>query len=135
MKILALLIIVSFASVCVASDRQWQDAKVAAITSRTIDNGAAAIPVGGSLYAVRLRATTTYYYIQTDKTLYVLAWVNKRHPLNVTLHGDTKISVDSNGRDAHILDDGGKDVKVPIAEKVARDPESDKHVQDLQKQP
>jgi hypothetical protein len=41
------------------------------------------------------------------------------HPLNLTVHGTTKIALDANGHDAHILDDGGKDVKVPIAEKVA----------------
>lgn len=123
MKTLALLLALSFASVCIAGTRQWQDAKVVDIKSRTSDNGAAAIPIGTSVYAVRLRSTVTFYYIETPKTLYILAWVNKKHPLNVTLHGQTKISIDANGKNAHILDDGGKDVKLPISEKVAKDAE------------
>jgi hypothetical protein len=36
----------------------------------------------------------------------------------VTLYGKTKIAID--GKNAHILDDEGKDEKVPIAEKIAR---------------
>jgi hypothetical protein len=36
----------------------------------------------------------------------------------VTLYGKTKIALD--GTNAHILDDGGKDIKVPIVEKIAR---------------
>jgi hypothetical protein len=38
--------------------------------------------------------------------------------LNVTLHGQTKIAVD--GMDIHVLDDGGKDVKLTIVEKIAK---------------
>lgn len=45
---------------------------------------------------------------------------NGGHPLNVTLNGKTKIAMD--GTNLHILDDGGKDIKVPVVEKIARTP-------------
>ena len=39
-------------------------------------------------------------------------------------HGKTRIAVE--GRDAHILDDEGKDRKGPIAEKILKQPEDSK---------
>jgi hypothetical protein len=47
-----------------------------------------------------------------------LAQPNGGHPLNITLNGKTELAID--GTNAHILDDAGKDVKVPIVLKVAR---------------
>jgi hypothetical protein len=64
--------------------------------------------------------TTTWYQVDTDDMTYTLAWANKKYPLNVTLHGKVKIAMDSNGHDAHILDDSGKDIKLPIGSKVAK---------------
>jgi hypothetical protein len=57
-------------------------------------------------------------WIETDDTVYVLGPTITKEWLNVTLHGTTKIAIE--GRNAHILDDAGKDKKMPIAEKVAR---------------
>jgi len=110
----ATLILAVLCSVAVAKDRQWKDAKVIDITSER--GGAVVIPiaalVGGPI-------TKTFYWIQTDETIYVLGPVLARSQLlNVTLHGPTKIAID--GNNAHILDDYGKDKKLPVVEKVAR---------------
>jgi hypothetical protein len=95
-------------------DYEWMDAKVIDITSDR--GGAVVVPVGA---LVGVPVTKTYYWIQTDDTIYVLGPVlTKRQLLNVTLHEPTKIAID--GNNAHILDDYGKDKKLPIAEKVAR---------------
>ncbi len=116
MRNLALVLVLS-ASVAFANNRQWKDAKVANITSER--GGNAIAPVGGLLVGVPI--TKTFYWIQTDDTTYVLGpAITKRQALNVTLYGKTKIALD--GRNAHILDDEGKDRKLPIAEKIARTP-------------
>lgn len=96
-----------------AKDLQWKDAKVIDITSER--GGGAVVPiaalVGGPI-------SKTFYWIQTDDTIYVLGPVLTRsHFLNVTLHGPTKLAID--GNHAHILDDYGKDEKVRVAEKIA----------------
>ena len=81
----------TFAPPTFAKPSQWQKAKVVNITSES--GGAVAAPIGAMIVGVR-------------------------QLLNVTLYGKTKIAVD--GRNAHILDDEGKDRKVPIAQKIAR---------------
>jgi hypothetical protein len=108
------------ASVATASPRKWQDATVAGISYNSSNAGTASIPVGGIIANVPITVNRTYYRIVTQDTTYILVLVNKKHPLNVTLHGKTKIAVD--GSNAHILDDAGKDVKVPIAQKIANEP-------------
>ncbi len=105
------------ATLALANNRQWKDAKVVNIASDRA--GAIAIPIGPAVVAAPI--TRIYYWIQTDDTTYVLGpAISKRQTLNVTLYGKTKIAVD--GRNAHILDDDGKDRKLPIAEKIARTP-------------
>ncbi len=96
-----------------AKDLQWKDAKVIDITSEK--GGAAVVPVaalvGGPI-------SKTFYWIQTDDTIYVLGPVLTRSQLlNVTLHGPTKVAVD--GNNAHILDDYAKDEKIRVVEKIA----------------
>jgi hypothetical protein len=118
MRNLALLLVVLFATTVTAKDREWKEAKVAAIESSTSNGGVAVIPIGGMIAGVPITRTTVFYRIETDDMIYILALVNKKRPLDVTLHGKTKIAID--GHDAHILDDGGKDVKLPIAQKIAR---------------
>jgi hypothetical protein len=96
------------------NDYQWKDAKVIDITSD--QGGAVVVPVAA---LVGVPVTKTFYWIQTDDTIYVLGPVlTKRQLLDVTLHDPTKIAID--GNNAHILDDHGKDKKLPIVEKVAR---------------
>jgi hypothetical protein len=96
-----------------AKDLQWKDARVIDITSEK--GGAAVVPiaalVGGPI-------SKTFYWIQTDDTIYVLGPVLTRSQLlNVTLHGPTKLAID--GNNAHILDDYGKDEKVRVVERIA----------------
>lgn len=115
MKSTALVLVILCASVALANNREWKDAKVANITSES--GGAAAAPIGGMMVAVPI--TKTFYWIQTEDTTYVLGpAITKRQLLNVTLYGKTKIAID--GTNAHILDDAGKDKKIRIAEKIAR---------------
>ena len=95
-------------------DYQWKDAKVIDITSD--QGGPVVVPVAA---LVGVPVTKTFYWIQTSDTIYVLGPVLTRSQLlNVTLHEPTRIAID--GNNAHILDDYGKDRKLPIVEKVAR---------------
>jgi hypothetical protein len=110
-----MFVILCCTSVALANNRPWKDAKVVNITSQTGGNVAA--PIGTMMVGVPI--TKTFYWIQTDDTTYVLGpAITKRQLLNVTLYGKTKIALD--GHTAHILDDEGKDRKMPIAEKIAR---------------
>lgn len=120
MKHLALILVIFCATAVTAKPREWKDANVAAIESNTSNGGVAVIPIGGILAGVPITRTTIFYRIETEDMVYILAYVDKKRPLDITLHGKTKIAID--GHDAHILDDGGKDVKLPIAQKIARPP-------------
>lgn len=115
MRTLALTLALLCATAVFGAPRVWKDAKVANIGSQ--NGGNAVIPVNGMLLGVPI--TKTYYWIETDDTTYVLGpAITKRQLLNVTLYGKTKIAVE--GHNAHILDDDGKDKKMPIAQKIAR---------------
>jgi hypothetical protein len=115
MRTATLVFIILCASVALANTHEWKDAKVVDITSES--GGTAAIPVSGMV--ARVPITKTFYRIQTADTTYVLGpAITKNQMLNVTLHGKTKIYTD--GHNAHILDDDGKDKKIPISEKIAR---------------
>ena len=124
MKFTALAIVLLAASSAIAKPRDWKPATVTLISSSTEQTGAVVMPLYGGLAGSRVYVTRIEYRIDTDDTTFTLvklvrSWVRRDHPLNLTLHGTTKIALDANGHDAHILDDGGKDVKVPITEKVA----------------
>jgi PEGA domain len=115
MRIPALILAILCASVALANNRQWKDAKVVNITSES--GGAAVAAIGTTMVGAPI--TKVFYWIQTDDTTYVLGpAITRNQSLNVTLYGKTKIAID--GRNAHILDDAGKDVKLPISEKIAR---------------
>jgi hypothetical protein len=115
-----LLSLLLFTWVATAKERQWQDATVVDISYNSSNGGTATIPVGGITATVPITVNRIVYRISTQDTTYIFVLVNKKHPLNLTLHGKTKIAVD--GSNAHILDDGGKDVKVPIVQKIANAP-------------
>jgi hypothetical protein len=119
----ALVFVILCASAVTAKNREWKDAKVTAITSDTTNGGVAVIPIGGILAGVPITNHRIFYRIETADMVYILAYVNKKRPLDVTLNGKTKIAID--GHDAHILDDAGKDVKLPIVQKIARTPAED----------
>ena len=115
MRSAALIFVFLCASAALANNRQWKDAKVVKISSEA--GGAVAAPIGTMMVGVPI--TKTFYWIETDDTVYVLGpAITKRQMLNVTLYGKTKIAID--GKNAHILDDEGKDRKMAIAEKIAR---------------
>ncbi len=108
------LAILCSSSVALAKDYSWKDAKVIDITS---ERGRAVITPIAVLVGVP--ATKTFYWIQTDDAIYVLGpAVTKRQLLNVTLYEPTKVAID--GNNAHILDDYGRDRKMPVIERVAR---------------
>lgn len=133
MRIAAFILLILCAPAAQAKDRQWIEAKVAKITSSIEDNGAVVGTVGTTVIGGRIQTTATYYWLDTGDITYVvavtytpmrsrLAQPNGGHPLNITLNGKTKIAIE--GTHAHILDDAGKDVKVPIVLKVARPDQS-----------
>ncbi len=130
MRNVAFVVILLSASVALANDRQWRDAKVTQISSSSEDNGVVVGTVGTTVVGGQIRSESTFYWIETADLTYVLAqtfnparnW-RRPKPLNVTLNGKTKIAID--GTDAHILDDAGKDIKLPIVRKIARAPVPD----------
>jgi hypothetical protein len=123
MKSAVLIVVVlcsAFGTVALAKDRPgknhpWKDAKVIDIT--TEKGGAVVVPVTALLGSSPV--TKTFYWIQTEDTIYVLGPVLTRSRLlNLTLHGPTKVTIV--GNNAHILDDEEIDKKIAIAEKIAR---------------
>jgi len=118
MKKLCLAFALILSTSAYAKSHQWQDATVAKIASQSSDSGTAIVPIGGIIAAVPIRHNVIYYRIDTETTKYILSWVNKKHPLNVTLNGKTKIAIE--GQNAYVLDDAGKAQKLPIVEKVAK---------------
>jgi hypothetical protein len=113
-KSATLILTILCSSLVLAKDHRWSDAKVIDITCEK--GGAVVVPVAA---LVGVPVSKTFYWIQTDDMIYVLGpTLTKRQLLNVTLHGPTKIAIDGNS--AHILDDEGKNRKLPIVEKVAR---------------
>jgi hypothetical protein len=111
----------TFCSLClfgVAKNRNWQDAILADIRSTTDNNGVAAMPIGSMVYGVPIRRVDTYLSVDAADMKYVLYAKPHRKPLNLTVHGKTKIAVE--GTTAYLLDDGGKELKLPIVQKEAK---------------
>lgn len=107
-----------------AKERQWQDATVDDAKTGTAGTISAASVSGGTYSASGLGVAAsiplTYYWITAGEMTYVVACVPRgtiRYKCpNITIHGKTKIAIE--GRDAHILDEDGKDRKLPIMEKI-----------------
>lgn len=131
MKALAFALVLLVPSAVIAKPREWKNATVAAIAVGTVDNGAAVMPVGTLWLGVRITANCIGYRIETEDMIYILEYRYNpivQHPWpgqhsrerapDVTVYGKTKIAIE--GHDAHVLDDSGKDVKVPIMAKIAR---------------
>ncbi len=115
MRKAALLFFLVCTSAVLANNRQWKEAKVVKISSES--GGAVAAPIGTMMVGVPI--TKTFYWIETEDIVYVLGpAITKRQLLDVTLYGKTKIAIE--GKNAHVLDDEGKDRNMPIAEKIAR---------------
>lgn len=125
-RIIVFVALSVFAASALAKNLEWKDARVVNIISTSQNSGAAVVPVGTMLVGVPVTTNTTLYQIETPEMIYILSYtfnpmVNWRNrPPNLTVNGKTKIAID--GRNAHIIDDEGKDVKVPIARKIAKNP-------------
>jgi hypothetical protein len=123
---LALIFVTLCAQGALANKREWKDATVVNIVDGAQNSGVVVAPIGTMLAGIPLTTNTTLYQIETDDMVYILSYtfnplVNWRNrPPNLTMHGKTKIAID--GRNAHVIDDEGKDIKVPIARKIARTP-------------
>jgi hypothetical protein len=114
MRTVPLILAILCSAVALAKDYQWKDAKVIDITCER--GGAVITPIAAF---VGVPMTKTFYWIQTNDTIYVLGpAITRRQLLNVTLYEPTKVAID--GNNAHILDNYGKDKKMPVVEKVAR---------------
>ena len=111
--VLTVVLLVSNAFVAAAKPLQWQDATVL---------------VGGGLPSSGVRSTLALYWIKTDKITYVVSNVVSNYSkglfterwLVLTAGGPTKIAID--GRNIHIIDEEGKDRKVPVVWKIANKP-------------
>jgi hypothetical protein len=101
-----------------AKNREWKDATVVAV--RTSSSGSASMPVG--TVSVTVPVNQTACWIKAGNITYVVSCFPRaisngwRCP-NLTVNGPTRIAIE--GRNAHILDDDGKDRKVPIIAKIA----------------
>jgi hypothetical protein len=97
--------------------RDWKPATVAEITS-TDDQ--IVKPNGFTIPTTRI-----IYRFETADVSYLVREVIRKNgtPLNVTLHGQTKVAIE--GMHIHILDDAGKDVRLPIVQKVDVSPMKD----------
>lgn len=101
----------------IAAERQWQDAKLIAVSDAP-SSTAVAIPTGTT--AVAAGFPKLYYSFQTAQMIYVLSWDGGMHwhRPNVTVNKSMKFALD--GKNAHFVDDDGKDIKLPIALKIAK---------------
>jgi hypothetical protein len=71
---------------------------------------------------IHIPTTVILYRLETADMIYSVRQIIHKNgkPLNITLHGQTKIAVEE--MNAYILDDDGKDVKLPIVQKAAKLP-------------
>jgi hypothetical protein len=111
--LLVLLILASIPTLA-GKARNWQEAVVVSI-SRGDTGTAVVIPVGPNLVGGRIYQTN--YRVETDDLIVVLA-TRGRKPLNVTVNKKTKIAFEK--QNAYLVDDDGKEIKLPIVYKEAK---------------
>lgn len=115
MKKIALFLLLSTAAF--AANRNWQEGIVYKTASSNA--GAAAAPVGNIMLAVPLRRL--FYYVETTD-LKIEAFFPGGRPLNVTLDKATKVAIE--GDKLFIIDDSGKEKKLKITQKAAKNKDS-----------
>lgn len=106
-----ILVLLLLCSCAFAKQRDWKDAIVVAQGSS--NGGAAAMPLGTGIVAVPLYFTQ--YKVETNDLIIVLS---TRKPINITLKKRTRIAFD--GKNAYLIDDDGKEKKLRILLKEAR---------------
>jgi hypothetical protein len=118
MRRTALILLLLCSSVALANTREWKPATVAEMNSEDTEIDKPPNPKTGQSFVIL--TTTILIRLETPDITYIVRQIIRRngHPLNVTLLGQTKICVD--GNNLHILDDAGKDVKLPIVQKIAK---------------
>jgi hypothetical protein len=99
------------ATTALGGSRNWQDATVLDMGSS--QGPLVAAPVNGMLIAGRV--TWIHYIVETADLRYDLA---VRKNLNITLHGPTRLATD--GKHAFLIDDDGKEKKLIIYSKTAK---------------
>jgi hypothetical protein len=124
--VLLLLGLVPLAS---AKPREWETAAVLKVVSGGTETEAVVVPLPGG-GAVGESTTTSgkhmrgVYWLKTDKFTYVIPNYVKSNMVGIqwwlylTVGGQTKISVDS-VRTLRVMDDGGKERKVHIIQRIA----------------
>jgi hypothetical protein len=116
---MALLLLFLAATVGEAKTRDWKDAKVTDVSETIVSTA--------SWGDTNIR----HYTIETDDMVYVLDYAynpavkapwpgqhSKNRAPDVTVNSKTKIAIE--GKDAYILDDTGREVKLPIAKKTKK---------------
>jgi hypothetical protein len=68
MRSIALVFVFLSATVVLANNRQWQEAKVTRIASSTEDNGVVVGTVGTTVVGGRVQSESTFYWIETADT-------------------------------------------------------------------
>jgi hypothetical protein len=116
---ISLLLVLMIATASFAKTREWKEAKVTDISETIVSTA--------SWGDTNIR----HYRIETDDMIYVLdygynpavkaPWPgqhSKNRAPDVTVNAKTKIAIE--GKDAYILDDTGREVKLPIAKKTKK---------------
>ena len=114
-----LLLTMMVATASLAKTREWTTARVVDVSETDVSG------------EVRGEKNTTHYTIETDDMIYVLDYAynpavkapwpgqhSKNRAPDVTVNAKTKIAIE--GKDAYILDDTGREVKMPIAKKTKK---------------
>jgi hypothetical protein len=116
---LLLLLTMLIATVSFAKTREWKEAKVTDVSETIVS------PASWGDTNIR------HYTIETDDMIYVLDYAynpavkapwpgqhSKKRAPDVTVNAKTKIAIE--GKDAYILDDTGREVKMPIVKKTKK---------------
>ena len=123
--VVAVLFILSIASIAGAKDRNWQEATVTQITSRNTGSETVILPLGNGIYGSTSPTSRGFYWIKTDQFTYVIPNYSKGAFINpwlrLTIGGDTKFAVDDS-RHGHVIDDDGKDRSVSILQRIKNPP-------------
>jgi hypothetical protein len=121
-----------FAIPAAAKDLRWEEATLAGGASSVSEAAIVTIPVGVNTVSGPLRIRSMYYRFETPTMTYIVgqlcahgaAQSKYKCPLNVAIHAKTQIAVD--GRNVHIRDDDGKDIKLSLVEKILRQTAAEK---------